>query len=205
MFETQYGEVGQILHPYKEKLIQRLWRAAKSSSSLELAAPDRLHDLILTLTDAYFSFLQNWQKNAPDHLGEILNHNRATPIFLSAVNKTLREFCFSYLDDALLVTGLEATADFFQLMTQSYIQTNQGMVATSILSQQERERLRSLLTDREIITLRNLAKGMTNKQIAVTIGVSERTIANYLKQARHKLGTKSRSDTIIAAMRLIEG
>jgi DNA-binding CsgD family transcriptional regulator len=29
-------------------------------------------------------------------------------------------------------------------------------------------------------------------------------VVNYLKQARQKLGTKSRSDTMIAAMRLIE-
>lgn len=204
MSETQYIEVGQTLYPHQKKLIQHLWQAADSCSSLDIASPSRLHDLIHTLTEAYFSFLQDWQTNSPDHLGEILNLNRATPIFLSIVNKTIREFCFAYLDDALLVTGLEATAEFFQLMVQAYIQTNQGMVATSILSQQERERLRSQLTEREVMTLQNLAQGMTNKEIAASIGVSQRSVANYLRQARKKLGTKSRSDTIIAAIRFIE-
>ncbi len=204
MFETQYVKVGQTLRPHQEELIRRLWQAADSCSSLDVASPTQLHNLIHTLTEAYFSFLQNWQTNSPDHLGEMLNLNRATPIFLSAVNKTIREFCFTYLDEAQLVTGLEATAEFFQLMVQAYIQTNQGMVAAGILSQQERERLRSLLTAREVITLQNLTKGLTNKQIAKNVGVSERTIANYLKQARQKLGTKSRSDTMIAAIRLIE-
>ena len=204
MFETQYVEVGQILRPHQEELIQRLWQAADSCYSLELASPSRLHKLIHTLTDAYFSFLQDWRQNTPDHLGEILNHNRATPIFLSVINKTIRDFCFTYLDEALLVTGLEATADFFQFMMQAYIQTNQGLVATGILSRQEREKLRSLLTDREIMTLQNLAKGLTNKQIANAVGVSERMIANYLRQARQKLGTKSRSDTVLAAIRLLD-
>jgi len=204
MFKTQYIEVGRVLYPQQEKLIHRLWQAADSCSSLELASPTRLHNLIQTIADAYFSFLQNWQQNAPDHLGEILNHNRATPMFLSAVNKAFREFCVTYLDDTLLVAGLEATADFCQFTMQAYIQTNQGLVATGILSRQEREKLRATLTDREVITLQNLAKGLTNKQIAKAVGVSERMIANYLKQARQKLGTKSRSDTIIAAIRLIE-
>jgi len=204
MFETQYIEVAQALHPHQKKLFHRLWQAADSVCSLELASPTRLHNLVQTLTAAYFSFLQDWQHNSPDHLGEILNHNRATPIFLSTVNKTFREFCFTYLDDALLVTGLEATADFFQHMMQAYIQTNQGLVATGLLNRQERTRLRSLLTEREVMTLQNLAKGLTNKQIAKNVGVSERMIAHYLKQARQKLGTKSRSDTMIAAIPLIE-
>lgn len=204
MFKTQYVEVGRNLYPHQEKLIHRLWQAADSVCSLEPASPTRLHNLVQTLTGAYFSFLQDWQQNTPDHLGEILNRNRATPIFLSVVNKTFRDFCFTYLDDALLVAGLEATADFFQFMMQAYIQTNQGLVATGILSRQERKKLRSLLTDREVITLQNLAKGLTNKQIAKNVGVSERMVVNYLKQARQKLGTKSRSDTMIAAIPLIE-
>ena len=204
MFETQYIEVGQILYPHQKKLIRNLWQAADSCCSLELASPTLLHNLVHSLTEAYFAFLQDWQKNSPDHLGEILNLNRATPMFLSVVNKTLRKFCFTYLEEPLLVAGLEATAEFFQFLVQSYIQTNQGVVATSILSQQERERVRSALTQREIETLQNLAKGMTNKQIAAAIGVSSRSIANYLKQARQKLGTKNRSDTMIAAVRLIE-
>jgi DNA-binding CsgD family transcriptional regulator len=204
MFETQYTSVGEALCPYQEKLIERLWQATDACYNLEFALPDQLQNLINTLVNAYFTFLQNWQQNTPDHLGEILNQNNASPMFLSVVNKSLREFCFTHLDEALLVTGLEATADFFLFLMQSYIQTNQGMVVTRILSQQERERLRAQLTDHELAALKNLAKGMTNKQIAGTMGVTERTVVNYLRQARQIMGTKRRSDTMIAAIRLIE-
>jgi DNA-binding CsgD family transcriptional regulator len=160
--------------------------------------------MVQAIADSYFDFLQtNQQYTPPDHLGDVLNQARATSTFLVAVNKALREFCFAYLTDSLLVAGLEATADFFLTMMQAYIQTNQGVLALETISKQERASTEAMLTPPELTMLNYLVQGMTNKQIAEEMGVSERTVSNYLRRTRKKLGTERKADTMAAAIKLL--
>jgi DNA-binding CsgD family transcriptional regulator len=103
-----------------------------------------------------------------------------------------------------LIAGLEATADFFAYLVQVYVQTNQGMLQMEAAKRQEKLRLQSLLTDDEGRVLQHLAEGKTNKEIAVAMGVSPRTVVNHLKQARQKLGVKTRTEVMVAAIRLFD-
>lgn len=41
------------------------------------------------------------------------------------------------------------------------------------------------------------------KQIAQAMRVSERTVSNYLRQARQKLGTRRKADTLAVAVKLL--
>ena len=49
------------------------------------------------------------------------------------------------------------------------------------------------LTDREVEILRRVTSGLTNRQLAVELGVSTRTIDAHLRSVYAKLGVKSRS------------
>ena len=54
------------------------------------------------------------------------------------------------------------------------------------------ESLIMLVTPREAQILNNVILGMTNKEIAEKIGVSEETIKTHLKSAMHKIGATNR-------------
>lgn len=58
------------------------------------------------------------------------------------------------------------------------------------------------LTRRETQTLRYMAEGYSNKQIARTLFVSEQTIKNHVSSVQHKLGANNRTHAVVLALRL---
>lgn len=60
---------------------------------------------------------------------------------------------------------------------------------------------RKPLSARERQTLSLLARGMRAKEIAHTLGVSEASIRLYTKNARSKLGSRTREEAVIQAMK----
>jgi DNA-binding CsgD family transcriptional regulator len=57
-----------------------------------------------------------------------------------------------------------------------------------------RRRMRSeQLTSRELEVARLVADGLTNRQLAVRLGISERTVENHLDHIFDKLGVASRA------------
>jgi DNA-binding NarL/FixJ family response regulator len=61
---------------------------------------------------------------------------------------------------------------------------------------------RHALTTREIQLLNELAKGKTNKEVAETLGLSAKTVGNYVSAILVKLDARSRTDAVTAAIRL---
>ena len=118
------------------------------------------------------------------------------------MNKVMRNLCLRHLQEDALITGLEASADFFTLTVQVYVQENQSLLKLESLNKHHQIRIKSSLTKDEVVVLSHLAAGKTNGRIALDMGVSSRTIANYLKNIRQKLDTQGRSDTIAAAIKL---
>lgn len=57
------------------------------------------------------------------------------------------------------------------------------------------------LTDREIEVLRLAAKGLTNKAIGQTLGISNRTVQGHLANIFGKLGVNSRTEAVTAALK----
>ena len=57
------------------------------------------------------------------------------------------------------------------------------------------------LTPRELTTLRLMADGQANKEIANTLGISERTVKTHLGHLFEKLGVTSRTEAIRVASR----
>ena len=203
MNTKQYRKVGQRLKIYRHELILRLWQAAVDCRNIE-TGESALRHLTQTLTDAFYDFLQDCKHQTPTHLGHILTQARATPIFLTQMNKAIRSLCLTHLQAEMLIVGLEASADFFALLVQSYVQENQGLLKLESIQEYAKTDLKASLTQSEIQILAYLVTGKTNKQIAEFLGVSVRTVANYLKIIRRKLNTQSRADTIAVAMKLFE-
>jgi two-component system NarL family response regulator len=57
------------------------------------------------------------------------------------------------------------------------------------------------LTPRELETLRQMADGRTNKEIAAALGISERTVKTHLGHLFEKLGVASRTEAVKVATR----
>jgi DNA-binding NarL/FixJ family response regulator len=57
------------------------------------------------------------------------------------------------------------------------------------------------LTPRELATLRSMADGKANKEIATELGISERTVKTHLGHLFEKLGVTSRTEAIKVATR----
>jgi DNA-binding NarL/FixJ family response regulator len=56
------------------------------------------------------------------------------------------------------------------------------------------------LTDRELDVLRHAARGLTNKQIAAELAISDRTVQNHLANIYAKLGVASRTEAVTAGL-----
>jgi two-component system, NarL family, nitrate/nitrite response regulator NarL len=58
----------------------------------------------------------------------------------------------------------------------------------------------SLLSKREMDVVRSLAEGLTNREIAVRLGLSQHTIKNYLFRVYDKLGVSSRLELLFMTL-----
>jgi DNA-binding NarL/FixJ family response regulator len=58
------------------------------------------------------------------------------------------------------------------------------------------------LTDRELQVLSRLAEGLSNKQIAARLGISEHTAKFHVNAILGKLGVQSRTEAVVRAARL---
>ncbi len=60
----------------------------------------------------------------------------------------------------------------------------------------------ALLTPREIEVLRDVADGLTNKEIAGHLGISQHTVKFHLESLMRKLAVSSRAEAVSKSMRL---
>lgn len=58
------------------------------------------------------------------------------------------------------------------------------------------------LTEREVEVLRLAARGLTNKAIGHTLGISDRTVQGHLANVYGKLGANSRTEAVTQALKL---
>jgi DNA-binding NarL/FixJ family response regulator len=57
------------------------------------------------------------------------------------------------------------------------------------------------LSPREVEILDNIAQGMTNKQVAVALSISEQTVKNHMSSILRKLSVNDRTQAVVYAMR----
>lgn len=61
---------------------------------------------------------------------------------------------------------------------------------------------RDVLSGREVNVLKQVAVGLSNKQIASELGISQKTVRNHLSRIFAKLGAGNRTEAVIHAMRV---
>jgi DNA-binding NarL/FixJ family response regulator len=81
-----------------------------------------------------------------------------------------------------------------------------GVVARTVLESLRRQtttesRVDLALTDRELDVLRGLARGMTYKQIAETVGIGLDTVRTHLRSVYHKLQVHNAAGAVARALR----
>lgn len=124
-----------------------------------------------------------------------------------------------FADDATIVSALAAGADGYILkedpestVVQQLVQIKFGLpaiapsVARRIMVHFGRTGPANLsgvhLSPREEDVLRLISKGMKNAEAAQELGISEATVASYLKEVYRKLGIKNRAEASIVAASL---
>jgi len=58
------------------------------------------------------------------------------------------------------------------------------------------------LSDREQVVLQLVARGLTNKAIGLSLGISDRTVQGHLRNIFEKLGVASRTEAVVKAAQL---
>ncbi len=66
---------------------------------------------------------------------------------------------------------------------------------------QEAQPIFAPLSPREVQILDNIAQGMTNKQVAYTLTISEQTVKNHMSSILRKLSVNDRTQAVVYAMR----
>lgn len=120
----------------------------------------------------------------------------------------------SVLEDKLVVDAVEAGAAGYllkegdsEMLIEAIYAANRGEVrlhpdAKKRLSREVRTpEMRESLTPRETDTLRLVAKGHPNKDIATQLGVSEMTIKTHVSNILSKLNLQSRTQAALFALR----
>jgi DNA-binding CsgD family transcriptional regulator len=68
-------------------------------------------------------------------------------------------------------------------------------------SSTEEAKARFNLTDREESVVRQLSKGWTNKEIALSLGITEQTVKEHIKHIMHKTRTTTRTGILVQILR----
>ena len=58
------------------------------------------------------------------------------------------------------------------------------------------------LSNREVNVLNQVARGLSNKQIALKLGISDKTVRNHLSRIFRKLDAGNRTQAVMNAMRV---
>lgn len=64
--------------------------------------------------------------------------------------------------------------------------------------------MRGILTTREKEVFALLVNGLTTKEIATSLKISEKTVRNHISNAMQKLGVKGRASAVVELLKLGE-
>ena len=195
--QSQLADLGKVLTPHRGMLVTNVQVVLKDALNVVLDSQELECESQL-IVDAFFNFLSRAKPYSAAKLGMQLRYRKLTPASIFRVNKLLRHYCLTHLDETWHVIGLEAVADFFEVVIQEYIQVCEALPVL----RKERARLIEALDAEETMLLQMIAAGLTNQQIAFKTGVTRRTVVNHLKTLRRKLSTYGRTETVMRAVEL---
>ncbi len=125
----------------------------------------------------------------------------------------------AYDDDPYLVASLEAGVNGYVLknadaedIIRAVLAVHEGKsvldpnvvnkLMNALSSPAEPQRVYGDLTSREIDVLREASRGLTNKAIGFTLGISDRTVQGHLRNIFEKLQVTNRTEAVVKAVQL---
>lgn len=105
----------------------------------------------------------------------------------------------AYADEAMVGEAMSSGAQGFIQKDITFDEILERILNAVPVATDSRQRGR--LTDRELQVLRHVAGGLSNKQIAMKLGLSEKTVRNHLSRAFARLGATNRTEAVMSAMR----
>jgi two-component system response regulator EvgA len=110
-----------------------------------------------------------------------------TPTFVQrAVRAGAQGFVSKTQDISEIVRGVEAI-----LSGYSVFPVTSGTIVAPLVGELNEQAKLELLSDKELIVLQMLAKGMSNKSIGEALFITDKTVSTYKARLREKLGLSS--------------
>ncbi|TMD74707.1 MAG: response regulator transcription factor [Chloroflexi bacterium] len=107
----------------------------------------------------------------------------------------------AYADKAMVGEALASGAVGFVDKDVSFEDILDRILSIAPASATGLKRVRAKLSHRELHVLKQVADGLSNKQIARRLGISEKTVRNHLSRVFNKLGATNRTEAVMHAMR----
>jgi len=107
----------------------------------------------------------------------------------------------AYADEATVGEALASGAAGFVDKDVSFEDILDRILSVAPASAARLKRVRTKLSHRELHVLNQVADGLSNKQIARRLGISEKTVRNHLSRVFNKLGATNRTEAVVHAMR----
>jgi two-component system, NarL family, response regulator EvgA len=124
---------------------------------------------------------------AHPHIRVMILSGHDTPTFVQrAVRAGAQGFVSKTQDISEIVRGVEAI-----LSGYSVFPVTSGTVVAPLVGELSEHAKLDLLSDKELIVLQMLAKGMSNKSIGEALFISDKTVSTYKSRLREKLGLSS--------------
>jgi NarL family two-component system response regulator YdfI len=111
-----------------------------------------------------------------------------------------RGYLLKDTDRSTLFSTIRAAAQGQTLLNPEIVQ--QLLTPTISQEQMSFEKGQTELTDRELEVLNCVARGDTSKQVAIHLGITERTVKAHLTSIYQKLGVDSRAAAVAEAMKM---
>jgi len=176
-------------------------------SAIDTQPPDvALVDIDAPSSDNGLTLARKIKQHSPNIAVIVLTSNANDAQLFQAIKAQAA----AYLEKAVTADQL---ADIIRRAARGEHPINEGLttrpkVAEQVLHQfqelsqrYEAEAVISPLTPRETEILNYMAQGYLNKQIAITLGISEQTIKNHVTSILRKLNANARTDAVVLAIK----
>ena len=141
--------------------------------------------------------LQYIRKNKIDVKVIVLTVHNEVEYLLKAVDMKVDGYILKDSETEILIKGILTVNEGEKYIQPELIPLlNSRMINRDV----EKEKLKSL-TKREIEVLKDIAAGSLNKEIAINLGISERTVKNHISNIFKKIDVSDRTQAAVFAIK----
>ncbi len=200
--------IAQILS--KEDDLEVVGEAADSRSAMDVALEVSPNIILMDLSlpaPGGIETTQRIKRELPSTAIIVLAVSEDEDALFDAIKAGAAAFILKDVGPDDLVTIIRRVVDGEYLINDKVF--SQPAVASRVLKEfrelaiygQEAAPIFAPLSPREVEILDNIAQGMTNKQVAYQLSISEQTVKNHMSSILRKLSVNDRTQAVVYAMR----